>query len=129
MQQGLAGSQRLFLGGLLDRAETAYLERQRCDGYRGLEPGCVDARQQRVDVLFVGRDRGAFAAYEQEIDLLLAGVDATRLETAVAIASLPLGVRGFGPVKQAAEEQALQNRESLMQRWSSGEAALGIHKP
>ncbi len=75
------------------------------------------------------RERAAITAYEQDVDELLEGLDATRLETAVAIASLPLKVRGFGPVKQAAEEQALQTRESLLQRWASGEAALGIHKP
>ncbi|MDJ0776981.1 MAG: indolepyruvate ferredoxin oxidoreductase family protein [Gammaproteobacteria bacterium] len=75
------------------------------------------------------RERAAITAYEKDIDTLLAGLDATRLETAVAIASLPLKVRGFGPVKQAAEEQVRQTRETLWQRWSSGEAALGIHKP
>ncbi|MFN3370287.1 MAG: indolepyruvate ferredoxin oxidoreductase family protein [Sphingomonadaceae bacterium] len=66
-------------------------------------------------------ERAAIPAYEAEVDRLAAELTAANLELAVEIAALPLSVRGFGPVKAAAEAKAAETRRALWARWP-GEA-------
>ncbi len=64
-------------------------------------------------------ERAAIPAYEAEVERLIAGLSPERLDLAVAIASLPLDVRGFGPVKEAAAHAAEARREALWARWDA----------
>ncbi|MBK6655111.1 indolepyruvate ferredoxin oxidoreductase family protein [Zoogloea sp.] len=62
-------------------------------------------------------ERALVVEYEQDIVLLLAGLDAGRLPLAVEIASLPEGIRGYGHVKAAAIHSVAQQRKALLARW------------
>ncbi len=62
-------------------------------------------------------ERALVVEYEQDIVLLLAGLDAGRLPMAVEIASLPDGIRGYGHVKAAAIHSVAQQRKALLARW------------
>ncbi|WP_374498806.1 DUF6537 domain-containing protein, partial [Zoogloea sp.] len=64
-------------------------------------------------------ERALVVEYEQDIALLLAGLDAGRLPLAVEIASLPEGIRGYGHVKAAAMHSVAQQRKALLARWSA----------
>jgi indolepyruvate ferredoxin oxidoreductase len=63
------------------------------------------------------RERDAIPAYEAEVDRLLAGLTDARLPLAAEIARLPLDVRGFGPVKEAAEQAVATQRAALWARF------------
>jgi indolepyruvate ferredoxin oxidoreductase len=67
-------------------------------------------------------ERAAIPAYEAEVERLLAGMSPARLDLAVEIASLPMDVRGFGPVKEAAAHAVEQRREALWKRWATTDA-------
>ena len=60
-------------------------------------------------------ERRLIGEYEQDIETLLAGLNADNLEVAVAVAVLPLSVRGFGPVKELAARQTEARKTELMQ--------------
>gem|GEM_PF-5862584 len=45
---------------------------------------------------------------------MLASLNASTLDTAVALAALPEQIRGFGPVKLRTVEAARQRREALL---------------
>ncbi len=68
------------------------------------------------------RERAAIAAYIADIEMVLAGLGAHNHALGIEIASLPMDVRGFGPVKEAAEQAVASRREALLARWP-GEAA------
>ena len=53
------------------------------------------------------------ADYEDEVALVLQRLPPERGETALALLALPGEVRGFGPVKEAADETARATRERL----------------
>ncbi len=63
------------------------------------------------------REKAAIPAYEAEIEQLLVGLTAANLPLAAEIASLPLDVRGFGPVKEAAEKAVENRRVGLWSNW------------
>jgi indolepyruvate ferredoxin oxidoreductase len=67
-------------------------------------------------------EREAIPAYEAEVERLLAGLTANNLALAAEIARLPLDVRGFGPVKEAAAKAVEAQRAALWAKWP-GEAA------
>jgi indolepyruvate ferredoxin oxidoreductase len=67
-------------------------------------------------------EREAIPAYEAEVERLLAGLTGDNLALAVEIARLPLDVRGFGPVKEAAHKAVEAQRTALWAKWP-GEAA------
>ncbi|HTW29848.1 MAG TPA: DUF6537 domain-containing protein, partial [Acetobacteraceae bacterium] len=54
--------------------------------------------------------------YEADLRRALDGLTAAHLPTAVALARLPLAIRGFGPVKQASAERAAAERRVLLDR-------------
>ncbi|KAF0675682.1 indolepyruvate ferredoxin oxidoreductase family protein [Profundibacterium mesophilum] len=66
-------------------------------------------------------ERALIAQYEADMRPLLAAHAEGRLslqarEAAIELARLPLAIRGFGPVKQAAEAAAAKRRETLLSR-------------
>ncbi len=67
-------------------------------------------------------ERADIAAYEGEVDRLIAGLTDSNVSMAIAIAKLPMDVRGFGPVKAAQREAVAKRRTALWAKWP-GEAA------
>ncbi len=61
-------------------------------------------------------ERAAIAAYEADLAVLLPRLAPHQLDDAVALARLPLGVRGFGHVKEAAAARAAEDRDALLAR-------------
>ena len=62
-------------------------------------------------------EREAIPAYEAEVEKLLAGLTSDNLALAVEIARLPLDVRGYGPVKEAAAKAVESQRQALWAKW------------
>jgi indolepyruvate ferredoxin oxidoreductase len=71
----------------------------------------AERRQERADI----------AAFEADVDKLLRDLTPANRDVALAIARLPMDVRGFGPVKDAAREQVAKRAAALWKRWP-GEA-------
>lgn len=67
------------------------------------------------------REKAAIPAYEAEIERLLTGLTRANLALATEIAQLPQDVRGYGPVKEAAEQAVEARRSALWAKWP-GEA-------
>ncbi len=59
------------------------------------------------------RERAMIADYEDDVALVLQRLTPERGETALALLALPGDVRGFGPVKEAADETARARRQRL----------------
>ena len=53
-------------------------------------------------------ERALIRQYEADMAEVLAGVTPETMDAAVALAELPLQIRGFGPVKEAATAQGGQ---------------------
>jgi indolepyruvate ferredoxin oxidoreductase len=66
-------------------------------------------------------EREAIPAFEAEVEKLLASLTPANLPLAVEIARLPLDVRGYGPVKEAAAKAVATQRAALWAKWP-GEA-------
>ena len=56
-------------------------------------------------------ERDLIKQYEADLPRILA---ASNSDAAVALAELPLQIRGFGPVKEANERKAAKRREELL---------------
>ncbi len=68
-------------------------------------------------------ERGLIAAYEADLDRLLAGLDKDRHPLAVQIAQVPQDIRGFGHVKEASVGPAKAKAKRLWAAWEKvGEA-------
>jgi indolepyruvate ferredoxin oxidoreductase len=63
-------------------------------------------------------ERRLLAQYEQDLDVIARLLEPGRLDAAVALASVPALVRGYGHVKQAAAGKAEAERKRLMARLS-----------
>ncbi len=72
----------------------------------------AERREERADI----------AAYEAEVERLIAGLNDANIGLALAIARLPMDARGFGPVKAAQREAVAKRRTALWSQWP-GEAA------
>jgi indolepyruvate ferredoxin oxidoreductase len=59
-------------------------------------------------------ERRLIAEYEATLDEIGRWLDAANLETAVALAALPDGIRGFGPIKAASVDKAKAREKELM---------------
>ncbi|MCO8144918.1 indolepyruvate ferredoxin oxidoreductase family protein [Rhodovulum tesquicola] len=70
------------------------------------------------------RERAAIRTYEADMAEVIAGLTPDRLEAAVALAELPLSVKGFGPVKAKAEAEAAERRADLLAAFRAGGMAL-----
>ncbi|WP_245587332.1 indolepyruvate ferredoxin oxidoreductase family protein [Comamonas composti] len=64
------------------------------------------------------------ADYEQDLERVLAALDARHLATAIEIAQWPEQVRGFGHVREASVEKTRSLRAELAQRWARAGQAL-----
>jgi indolepyruvate ferredoxin oxidoreductase len=62
-------------------------------------------------------ERDAIPAYAAEVERLLQGLTPGNLALAARIAALPLAVRGFGPVKEAAAKAVEAERAVLWAQW------------
>ena len=69
-------------------------------------------------------ERALAAQYEADMREVFAGLTPDRLEPALALARLPLDIRGFGPVKAKAAEAAARRREELWAAFRAGGAPL-----
>ncbi|WP_448586395.1 indolepyruvate ferredoxin oxidoreductase family protein [Thermaurantiacus sp.] len=63
------------------------------------------------------REREAIPAFEAELERILAGLTPETHALATEIARLPLDIRGFGPVKAAAEAAVARRRAELWAKW------------
>ncbi len=63
------------------------------------------------------QERDAIPAYESDVERLLAALSGHNLPLAIEIASLPMDVRGFGPVKEAAAKAVATRRAALWVKW------------
>jgi len=68
-------------------------------------------------------ERGLIRQYEKDMREVLKD-PARNMDAAVALAELPLQIRGFGPVKEAHEQAAAKRREELLAAFRAGEAPL-----
>ncbi len=64
-------------------------------------------------------ERQMIRDYEADLALIASGLSVEKLDAAIALASWPDGVRGFGPVKQAAREAAMAERQRLLAAFSA----------
>jgi indolepyruvate ferredoxin oxidoreductase len=62
-------------------------------------------------------ERALAAQYEQDVRRIVAGLTEANHDTAVAIASLPSKIRGYGHVKKASADAAAAERERLLQQF------------
>ncbi|WP_172295596.1 indolepyruvate ferredoxin oxidoreductase family protein [Pseudoruegeria sp. HB172150] len=69
-------------------------------------------------------ERSLIRQFEADMDALLKEGPEIPLDAAVALAELPLQIRGFGPVKAANEEKAAKRREELWAAIRHGDASL-----
>jgi indolepyruvate ferredoxin oxidoreductase len=78
-------------------------------------------RGTRLDLFGYSHERRAERAlitdYEQDLDQMVAGLDAKRLGLALKIAAIPQMIRGFGPIKAKAMAAAKIARGDLWQVW------------
>ncbi|MFY0991689.1 indolepyruvate ferredoxin oxidoreductase family protein [Halomonas sp. C05BenzN] len=65
-------------------------------------------------------DRRLLAEYEALLDELMERLDEGTHATALALARLPEEIRGFGPVREAAAEQAAERRQRLLAELREG---------
>jgi indolepyruvate ferredoxin oxidoreductase len=73
-------------------------------------------------------ERRLVAEYEQVLDRIAAELDPQRLEVAVALAALPDGVRGFGPIKTAAVTAYDKERARLLEEWRAATVTATVHR-
>ena len=69
-------------------------------------------------------ERALAAQYDSDMREVFAGLTPDRLEPALALARLPLDIRGFGPVKAKAAAAAARRREELLAAFRAGGAPL-----
>jgi indolepyruvate ferredoxin oxidoreductase len=69
-------------------------------------------------------ERALIRQYEADMSEVLDRVGPATLDAAVALAELPLAIRGFGPVKAANAEAAAKRRVELLAAIRAGGAPL-----
>ena len=70
------------------------------------------------------RERAAIREYEADMREILAAVTDVTMPVAIELAELPLGVRGYGPVKEKAAAEAALRRADLLAQFRSGRPRL-----
>jgi indolepyruvate ferredoxin oxidoreductase len=65
-------------------------------------------------------ERALIAEYRRDIDRVQAGISPATREIAVALAELPLQIRGFGHVKAASAAAAARRRAELLAAFEAG---------
>jgi indolepyruvate ferredoxin oxidoreductase len=80
-------------------------------------------RGTRLDVFGYSEERrherADIGAYEAEVERLCAEITPANIGLALAIARLPMDVRGFGPVKDKARNEVATRREQLWAKFST----------
>ncbi|MEP1766484.1 MAG: indolepyruvate ferredoxin oxidoreductase family protein [Sulfitobacter sp.] len=69
-------------------------------------------------------ERALIKQYEADMRAVLPQLDEQNRDAVLALAALPLQIRGFGPVKQANEATAAKRREELLAAIKSPQASL-----
>ncbi|WGW03047.1 indolepyruvate ferredoxin oxidoreductase family protein [Tropicibacter oceani] len=69
-------------------------------------------------------ERALIKQYEADMAAWLPKAGSANMDALVALAELPLQIKGFGPVKQKAEEKAAKRREELLAALRAGPAPL-----
>jgi indolepyruvate ferredoxin oxidoreductase len=69
-------------------------------------------------------ERALIREYEADIARLIENGTPENLDAAVALAELPLSIRGFGPVKQANAETAAKRRAEILATFAAGPAPV-----
>jgi indolepyruvate ferredoxin oxidoreductase len=69
-------------------------------------------------------ERALIRQYEADLALWLPKAGQVDSDALVALAELPLSIRGFGPVKEANAAKAAKRREEILARLSAGDAPL-----
>jgi indolepyruvate ferredoxin oxidoreductase len=69
-------------------------------------------------------ERALITQYERDMEEVLTHLTRDRMEPAVALAELPLQIRGFGPVKAANEQAAAKRREELLAAFRDGGSGM-----
>jgi indolepyruvate ferredoxin oxidoreductase len=69
-------------------------------------------------------ERGLIRQYEADMAEWLPKAGAVDADALVALAELPLSIRGFGPVKEANAEKAAARRDEILTRLKAGPAPL-----
>ncbi len=69
-------------------------------------------------------ERALIKQYEKDMKEVLSNVTSETMEIAVALARLPLDIRGFGPVKLANEAKAAKRREELLAAFRQGDTPM-----
>ncbi|MDB6176944.1 indolepyruvate ferredoxin oxidoreductase family protein [Paracoccus sp. Z330] len=69
-------------------------------------------------------ERGMIREYERDMQAVFKDVRDATLPVAIELAELPLTVRGYGPVKDKAVQQAAQRRKELLAQLQSGDAPI-----
>jgi indolepyruvate ferredoxin oxidoreductase len=64
-------------------------------------------------------ERALIGEYETGLERLIAGLSPERLALAVQIAAVPGDIRGFGHVKAAAAQTALERGAALWGQWEA----------
>ncbi|MCT4333521.1 indolepyruvate ferredoxin oxidoreductase family protein [Paracoccus sp. YLB-12] len=70
------------------------------------------------------RERAMIRDFEADMREVLANVDDSTLPIAIELAELPLSVRGYGPVKDKAADEAAIRRKELLAQFRSGGAPM-----
>jgi indolepyruvate ferredoxin oxidoreductase len=63
-------------------------------------------------------ERADISAFEDEVQRLCEAVTPANIGLAIAIAKLPMDVRGFGPVKAKARDEVMKRREALWAKFN-----------
>ena len=71
-------------------------------------------------------ERALIAQYETDMAEVLRDLTPATLSTAIALAELPLTIRGFGPVKHANAKKAARTRETLLATFRKGGAPAAM---
>ena len=69
-------------------------------------------------------ERALIKQYEADMAEVLQVLTPDNHDTAVALAALPLDIRGFGPVKEANERKAAKQREALLSQLRVGPTSI-----
>lgn len=69
-------------------------------------------------------ERALIKQYEKDMKEVLTNVSSETMEIAIALARLPLDIRGFGPVKLANEAKTAKRREELLAAFRQGDTPM-----
>jgi indolepyruvate ferredoxin oxidoreductase len=69
-------------------------------------------------------ERALIRQFEADMAVWLPKAEHVDRDALVALAELPLSIRGFGPVKEANAAKAAKRREEILTRLAAGDAPL-----